>query len=180
VFVVFSVYFFQQKFIIFIFSKVGNSESSELFLVIVNSKCRGATEERVVHEDVWGVVVGVRVPQTSSAHTNAFATLLSEYNFDDDLQLREFSCYFIQIFLTSWNYWCAKWHWHNIDAQSFSNLEVGTWGCEKIWEGVLYFCVLLHFYDPIFKFFWGGTWGAPSSPLCVSMGIGSILGFKLY
>jgi hypothetical protein len=27
-----------------------------------------------------------------------------------------------------------------IDAQSFSNsFEGGTWGCEKIWEGVLYF-----------------------------------------
>ena len=33
----------------------------------------------------------------------------------------------------------------------------GTWGCEKIWEGVLYFGVALHLYDPIFEVFWGGT-----------------------
>jgi hypothetical protein len=40
----------------------------------------------------------------------------------------------------------------SIDAQSFSNsFEGGTWGFEKIWEGVLYFRVLLHFYDPIFR-----------------------------
>ncbi len=38
-----------------------------------------------------------------------------------------------------------------IDAQSFSNsFEGGSWVSEKICDGVLYFCVLLHFYDPIF------------------------------
>jgi hypothetical protein len=40
----------------------------------------------------------------------------------------------------------------SIEVHSFSNsLEGGTWGCEKIWEGVLYFHVLLHFHDPIFQ-----------------------------
>ncbi len=42
-------------------------------------------------------------------------------------------------------------HGHNIVAQSFSiSFDGATWGCEIIWEGVLYFCALLHFYDPIF------------------------------
>ena len=45
----------------------------------------------------------------------------------------------------------------------------GTWGCEKIWEWVLYFCVLLHFMLQLFKVFWGGTWGAPLllPPVCI-------------
>ncbi len=58
-----------------------------------------------------------------------------------------------------------------IDAQSFSNsFEGGTWGCEKIWEGgVLYFSLLLYFYDPIFQSLLRGYMRCP--PLCVSMGL---------
>ena len=62
------------------------------------------------------------------------------------------------------------------DAQSFSNpFEGGTWGCEKIWEGVLYFCSLLHFYDPIFLSLLKGYLrcpfplsSPPPGPLCAS------------
>jgi hypothetical protein len=49
----------------------------------------------------------------------------------------------------------------SIDAVIFKFFWGGTWGCEKIWEGVLYFCVLLHFYIKIFQVFWGGTRGTP-------------------
>ncbi len=63
-----------------------------------------------------------------------------------------------------------------MDSQSFSNSFEGggwgTWGCEKIWEGVLYFCVFLHFYDPSFQSLFKGyrTWGAPlppGPPVCI-------------
>jgi len=53
----------------------------------------------------------------------------------------------------------------NIDAQSFSNsFEGGTWGWEKIWKGVLYFRVLLHFYDPIFQSLLRGYMRCPPRP----------------
>ncbi len=57
-----------------------------------------------------------------------------------------------------------------IDAQSFSNsFEKGTWGCEKIWEGVLYFHDLLHFYDPIFLSLLKGYMRCPllPPPVCI-------------
>jgi hypothetical protein len=41
----------------------------------------------------------------------------------------------------------------------------GTWSCEKIWEGVLYFCVLLHFYVTIFQSLLRGYMRCPPPPL---------------
>ncbi len=58
---------------------------------------------------------------------------------------------------------------HRCTVILFVSFEGGTWGSEKIWEGVIYFHVLLHFYDPIFKVFWLGTWGAPPPPPCDSV-----------
>jgi hypothetical protein len=47
----------------------------------------------------------------------------------------------------------------------------GTWGCEKIWEEVICFRVLLHFYVTIFQSLLRGYMGAPllPPPLCASM-----------
>ncbi len=49
----------------------------------------------------------------------------------------------------------------------------GTWGCEKIWEGVLYFRVLLHFNVTIFQSLLRGYMRcpplSPPPPLCASM-----------
>ncbi len=48
------------------------------------------------------------------------------------------------------------------------------WGCEKIWEGDLNFCVLLHFYDPLLKSLLRGVYEVPPSspsplPPCLSI-----------
>lgn len=42
---------------------------NELALVVIETKNCGAAEEGVVHVNVAGIVVGVRVPETSLNHT---------------------------------------------------------------------------------------------------------------
>jgi hypothetical protein len=72
---------------------------------------------------------------------------------------------------------CDRWRFKKSKQENLNHFIIllrvggGTWGCEKIWEGVLYFCGLLHFYDPI-AFLWsncsksfeGVHEVAPSSP----------------
>ncbi len=69
--------------------------------------------------------------------------------------------------------------------QSFSNsFEGGTGFCEKIWVGlgVLYFRILLHFYDPIFRNLLRGYMRCPPLPhLCVHLWtLGIILNVHAY
>ena len=54
-------------------------------LVVVDAESGGAAEERVVHEDVGGKVVGVRVPQAARTHPYALAPLLADHHLDHDL-----------------------------------------------------------------------------------------------
>ena len=55
-------------------------------LVVVDAECGGAAEEGVVHEDVGGEVVGVRVPEAARAHPHALAALLADHHLDHDLK----------------------------------------------------------------------------------------------
>ncbi len=48
--------------------------------------------------------------------------------------------------------------------QFFKVFWGGTWGCEKIWEWVLYFRVLLHFYATIFQSLLRGCPLSPPAP----------------
>jgi hypothetical protein len=52
-----------------------------------------------------------------------------------------------------------------IDANSFQEVL----GVVRTSRGVLYFCVLLHFYDQFFEVFLGGYMRCPPLPLCASM-----------
>jgi hypothetical protein len=69
---------------------------------------------------------------------------------------------------------CKGGHHHRCTA-IFKFSWGGTWGCEKIWKGVLFFRVLLHFYVTIFQSLLRGymRWrchpSSPWPPLCASM-----------
>ena len=54
-------------------------------LVVVDAEGGGAAEEGVVHEDVGGVVVGVRVPEAPRPHPDALAALLADHDLNHQL-----------------------------------------------------------------------------------------------
>ncbi len=64
---------------------------------------------------------------------------------------------------------CQAGIWHcNLQYHRFTVIFKffwgGTWGCEKIWKGVLYFRVLLHFYVTIFQSLSRGYMRCPLLP----------------
>ena len=54
-------------------------------LVIVEAEHGGATEERIIHIDITGVVISVGVPQTPGAHPHSLPSLLSNDDLHHDL-----------------------------------------------------------------------------------------------
>ena len=57
-----------------------------LSLVVVDAERGRAAEERVVHEDIGGEVVSVRVPEATRPHAHALAALLADHHLHHDLQ----------------------------------------------------------------------------------------------
>ena len=59
--------------------------SNPLLLVVVDAEGSGAAEQGVVHENVRGVIVGVRIPEATCAHSNTFTALFTKNDLNNDL-----------------------------------------------------------------------------------------------
>ena len=56
-----------------------------MYLIIVETKDGGTAEQRIIHVDITGIVVCVRVPQTSGSHPDPLSSLFSDDDLDHNL-----------------------------------------------------------------------------------------------
>ena len=54
-------------------------------LIVIKTKDGCAAKQRVVHVNITGIIVSVRVPQAPGAHPHALAPLLPYHDLDHDL-----------------------------------------------------------------------------------------------
>ena len=90
------------------------------FLIIINSKSCRTTKQRIVHKNITGITIRIRIPKTSCPHSYSFSSLLTNDHFYNN-----FISFVTQIFYVCFDLVrnCSAPIWHLVRIIGFTYIN---------------------------------------------------------